>query len=39
MAYEEVGKILGLREGTVKSRLFRAREAVRECVNRGLGKQ
>jgi len=36
MAYEEVGQILGLREGTVKSRLFRAREAVRDCIARGM---
>jgi len=36
MAYDEVGQILGLREGTVKSRLFRAREAVRDCINRGM---
>lgn len=36
MTYDEVGQSLGLREGTVKSRLFRAREAVRDCVNRGI---
>lgn len=38
MAYDEVGKILGLREGTVKSRLYRARAAVKDCVTRGMGK-
>lgn len=38
MAYDEVGQILGLREGTVKSRLYRAREAVRDCIIRSMGK-
>lgn len=36
MAYDEVSAALGIREGTVKSRLFRAREAVRDCVTRSL---
>ena len=36
MPYDEVGQVLGLREGTVKSRLFRAREAVRDCVTKGM---
>jgi RNA polymerase sigma-70 factor (ECF subfamily) len=39
MAYEEVGQVLGLRDGTVKSRLFRAREAVRDCITRSMGRQ
>lgn len=39
LAYDEVAKTLGLREGTVKSRLFRAREAMRNCVTRGMGRQ
>jgi len=37
LSYQEVGGALGLREGTVKSRLFRAREAVRDCLKRALG--
>ena len=37
LSYEEVGGALGLREGTVKSRLFRAREAVRDCLRRSVG--
>jgi len=38
LPYEEVGQVLGLREGTVKSRLFRAREAVRDCVTKGMSQ-
>jgi len=38
MPYDEVGQVLGLREGTVKSRLFRAREAVRDCVTKGMAQ-
>lgn len=38
MPYEEVGQVLGLREGTVKSRLFRAREMVRDCVTKGMAQ-
>lgn len=37
MSYEEVGTALQLREGTVKSRLFRARDAVKECLRRAVG--
>lgn len=36
LSYDEVGQALGVREGTVKSRLFRAREAVRDCVVKGM---
>ena len=32
----EVVSALGIREGTVKSRLFRAREAVRDCLKRAV---
>jgi RNA polymerase sigma-70 factor (ECF subfamily) len=34
MSYEEVGKALNLREGTVKSRLFRARDAIKDCLKK-----
>lgn len=37
MSYEEVGGALQLREGTVKSRLFRARDAVKDCLKRAVG--
>jgi RNA polymerase sigma-70 factor (ECF subfamily) len=37
LSYQEVGAALGLREGTVKSRLFRGREAVRDCLRKALG--
>ena len=33
-SYDEVAASLKLREGTVKSRLFRAREAVKECLKK-----
>jgi RNA polymerase sigma-70 factor (ECF subfamily) len=37
MSYEEVGSALDLREGTVKSRLFRARDAIKDCLKRAMG--
>jgi RNA polymerase sigma-70 factor (ECF subfamily) len=37
MSYEEVGSTLKLREGTVKSRLFRARDAVKDCLKKAVG--
>lgn len=37
LSYEEVAVTLKLREGTVKSRLFRARDAVRECLKKAVG--
>jgi RNA polymerase sigma-70 factor (ECF subfamily) len=38
LSYEEVAGTLNLREGTVKSRLFRARDAVKECLKKAVGK-
>lgn len=38
LPYDEVAAALQLREGTVKSRLFRARDAVRECVRKAMGR-
>ena len=37
LSYGEVGVALHLREGTVKSRLFRARDAVKECLQKAMG--
>ena len=38
LSYEEVGAVLKLREGTVKSRLFRARDAVKDCIRKAVGR-
>jgi len=35
-AYEEIAAMLGLAAGTVKSRLFRARESVKTCLKKKL---
>jgi RNA polymerase sigma-70 factor (ECF subfamily) len=37
-SYEEIGEMLNIRSGTVKSRLFRARETVKDCLKRFLGE-
>jgi RNA polymerase sigma-70 factor (ECF subfamily) len=37
-SYDEISNMLRVREGTIKSRLFRAREAVKDCLKRAMGK-
>jgi RNA polymerase sigma-70 factor (ECF subfamily) len=37
-SYVDIGNMLKMREGTVKSRLFRAREAIKDCLKRVLGE-
>lgn len=36
-SYREIGDMLGIAEGTVRSRLFRARDILRKCLVRKLG--
>ena len=36
-SYQEIGAMLRVREGTVKSRLFRAREGIKDCLKRAMG--
>jgi RNA polymerase sigma-70 factor (ECF subfamily) len=36
-SYEEIRDILKIPDGTVKSRLFRARDAVKDCLKKVLG--
>lgn len=37
-SYDEIGDMLEIAEGTVKSRLFRARDAVRKCLKKLMGE-
>jgi len=39
LSYEEIEEITGLAEGTVKSRIFRARTQLKEMVERELGEK
>lgn len=39
LAYDEIAEIVGVPEGTVKSRIHRARAQVRETVERALGEK
>lgn len=36
-AYDEIAVMVGIAAGTVKSRLFRARETVKNCLKKALG--
>ncbi|TAN43357.1 MAG: sigma-70 family RNA polymerase sigma factor [Nitrospirae bacterium] len=38
-AYDEICSLLSLADGTVKSRLFRARESVKNCLKKLLGRR
>ncbi|OGW53862.1 MAG: hypothetical protein A2Y81_02040 [Nitrospirae bacterium RBG_13_43_8] len=37
-SYDEITDMLKIPEGTVKSRLFRAREALKDCLKKVMGK-
>ena len=37
-SYDDIGGMLNMQEGTVKSRLFRARAAVKDCLKQAMGE-
>ncbi len=37
-SYDEMAGMLNIAEGTVKSRLFRARDAIRDCLKKVMGE-
>lgn len=37
-SYEEIGGMLKVAAGTIKSRLFRARESVKDCLKKAIGR-
>lgn len=39
MSYEDIAEIVGVPEGTVKSRLFRARAQLKQLIERALGEK
>ena len=39
LTYEEIGEVTGLPDGTVKSRLHRARKSIQEAYDRWQGKE
>ena len=36
-SYDEISDMLDIPQGTVKSRLFRAREAIKDCLKTVIG--
>ncbi len=38
LSYDDIGGMLNMREGTVKSRLFRARAAIKDCLKQAMGE-
>lgn len=38
-SYEEIGQLLSIADGTVKSRLFRARASMKDCLKKMMGER